>query len=235
MVAAVRECDEETGYTAVLGAPLPSQSYSVMSRPKVVNYWCATVGAEVGFAPDDEVDEVRWIPVGDAARHLTYGNDVHSSPRRPRSRPPSRYCAAPHAGPQALGLLRQGRCRAAPDRARAQPEQKGIPSPRCLRHPGGARVERSALRGDRSPVRQVGRSPRPAGAGPHRGVARHHLRRHRAEGSRAGPDPGADRPVLAPARAADDLRRPRRGARHRRGRPEVDAGVGPACPRAASW
>ena len=76
VVAAVRECDEETGYTAVLGAPLPSQSYSVMSRPKVVNYWCATVGAEVGFAPDDEVDEVRWIPVGDAARHLTYGNDV---------------------------------------------------------------------------------------------------------------------------------------------------------------
>ena len=61
VVAAVRECDEETGYTAVLGAPLPSQSYSVMSRPKVVNYWCATVGAEVGFAPDDEVDEAEVV------------------------------------------------------------------------------------------------------------------------------------------------------------------------------
>ena len=75
--AAVRECDEETGFTAVLGAPLPSQSYSVLSRPKVVNYWCARVAGEVGFAPDDEVDEVRWTPVDDAAEHLTYANDVH--------------------------------------------------------------------------------------------------------------------------------------------------------------
>lgn len=75
--AAVRECDEETGYTAVLGAPLPSQSYSVLSSPKVVNYWCARVGGEVGFAPDDEVDEARWVPVTDAAEHLTYANDVH--------------------------------------------------------------------------------------------------------------------------------------------------------------
>lgn len=76
VTAAVRECDEETGYTAVLGAPLPSQSYSVLSRPKVVNYWSARIGGEVGFAPDDEVDEVRWIAVDDAAEHLTYSGDV---------------------------------------------------------------------------------------------------------------------------------------------------------------
>lgn len=75
--AAVRECDEETGYTAVLGAPLPSQSYSVLSHPKVVNYWCARVAGEVGFAPGDEVDEVRWTPVDEAAELLTYTNDIH--------------------------------------------------------------------------------------------------------------------------------------------------------------
>jgi len=74
--AAVRECDEETGYTAVLGTPLPTQSYSVLSSPKVVYYWCARVSGEVGFAPDDEVDEARWVPVSEAGEHLTYGNDV---------------------------------------------------------------------------------------------------------------------------------------------------------------
>ncbi|MDI1288545.1 MAG: NUDIX hydrolase [bacterium] len=74
--AAVRECDEETGFTAILGAPLPSQSYSVLSRPKVVNYWCARIGGEDGFAPDDEVDEARWIPVDEAPQHLTYPGDI---------------------------------------------------------------------------------------------------------------------------------------------------------------
>lgn len=74
--AAVRECDEETGYTAVLGIPLHSQSYSVLSRPKVVNYWSARVGGEVGFAPDDEIDEIRWIAVEDAVELLTYANDA---------------------------------------------------------------------------------------------------------------------------------------------------------------
>lgn len=74
--AAVRECDEETGYTAILGTPLASQSYSVLSRPKVVNYWSARVGAELGFAPDDEVDEIRWVPVDDAGSVLTYRGDA---------------------------------------------------------------------------------------------------------------------------------------------------------------
>jgi 8-oxo-dGTP diphosphatase len=74
--AAIRECDEETGFTPVLGAPLPSQSYSVMSRPKVVNYWAATVGVEDGFAPDDEIDEIRWVPAEHAAEHLTYPADA---------------------------------------------------------------------------------------------------------------------------------------------------------------
>jgi 8-oxo-dGTP diphosphatase len=76
IAAAIRECDEETGFTPVLGTPLPAQSYSVLSRPKVVNYWCARVRAEDGFAPDDEVDEIRWVPAGQAADHLTYPSDA---------------------------------------------------------------------------------------------------------------------------------------------------------------
>jgi 8-oxo-dGTP diphosphatase len=76
IAAAVRECDEESGYSPVLEAPLPMQSYSVGSRPKVVHYWRARVREEVGFAPDDEVDEVRWLPVSAAADQLTYPSEV---------------------------------------------------------------------------------------------------------------------------------------------------------------
>ena len=76
LAAAVRECDEESGYTPVLMAPLPSQSYSVGSRPKVVNYWRGRVREEVGFAPDDEIDEVLWLPIDKAADQLTYPSEV---------------------------------------------------------------------------------------------------------------------------------------------------------------
>jgi len=74
--AAIRECDEETGYTPILCAPLPTQQYSVMSRPKVVNYWIAEIGVQEGFAPDDEVDEIRWIRTTDAGAMLTYPADA---------------------------------------------------------------------------------------------------------------------------------------------------------------
>ena len=70
--AAVRECDEESGFTPVLQPPLPLQSYSVSGRPKVVHYWRAVVREESGFAPDDEVDEVRWLPIATARETLTY-------------------------------------------------------------------------------------------------------------------------------------------------------------------
>ncbi|MBK9738376.1 MAG: NUDIX hydrolase [Actinobacteria bacterium] len=77
LAAALRECDEETGYTPVLQAPLPTQSYSVLSMPKVVNYWTARVRADEGFAPDDEIDEVSWVAVEEAASLLSYPSDVH--------------------------------------------------------------------------------------------------------------------------------------------------------------
>jgi len=75
IAAAVRECDEESGYSPLLQAPLPMQTYSVGSRPKVVNYWRSRVREEVGFAPDDEVDEIRWVPVAEAPTILTYPSE----------------------------------------------------------------------------------------------------------------------------------------------------------------
>ncbi|HAN70137.1 MAG TPA: NUDIX hydrolase [Actinobacteria bacterium] len=76
LTAALRECDEETGYWPLLQAPLPLQSYSVGSRPKIVHYWRSRVREENGFAPDEEVDEVLWLPVTQAAEHLTYPSEV---------------------------------------------------------------------------------------------------------------------------------------------------------------
>lgn len=74
--AAIRECDEETGYTPILQSPLPSQSYSVLSRPKVVNYWCARVRSDEGFAADGEVDRIGWFGVEEAPGVLTYPSDA---------------------------------------------------------------------------------------------------------------------------------------------------------------
>lgn len=76
LACAVRECDEETGYWPLLQAPLPLQSYSVSGRPKVVHYWRGRVREENGFAPDEEVDEVLWLPVSEAPHRLTYPSEV---------------------------------------------------------------------------------------------------------------------------------------------------------------
>jgi 8-oxo-dGTP pyrophosphatase MutT (NUDIX family)/phosphohistidine phosphatase SixA len=76
VAAAIRECDEETGFTPVLQVPLETLTYSVLSRPKVVNYWRAKVRTQEEFTPDDEIDEIRWTPAELAAALLTYPSDV---------------------------------------------------------------------------------------------------------------------------------------------------------------
>lgn len=72
---AVRECDEETGYRVCLAARLPSVRYQAQGESKEVDYWIGTVRDDEGFAPDDEVDEIRWVPVDEAAGFLTYSDD----------------------------------------------------------------------------------------------------------------------------------------------------------------
>jgi 8-oxo-dGTP pyrophosphatase MutT (NUDIX family) len=74
--AAIREVHEETGLLCVLGSELDVSEYTDgKGRPKVVRYWMmqATAGS---FAPNDEVDEVRWLPVSQAVERLTYGRDL---------------------------------------------------------------------------------------------------------------------------------------------------------------
>lgn len=75
-LTAIRECDEETGFLPVLGPHLGIDRYRVPEGDKEVHYWRASVREDLGFAPDEEVDKVAWIPVDQVATHLTYEQDL---------------------------------------------------------------------------------------------------------------------------------------------------------------
>jgi 8-oxo-(d)GTP phosphatase len=74
--AAVRECDEETGFQVTLSTRLPSLHYTAAGQKKIVDYWIGRVRGDEGFAPDEEVDEFRWVPVTEAEEFLTYPDDA---------------------------------------------------------------------------------------------------------------------------------------------------------------
>ena len=75
-VTAVREIEEETGYTVRLGHPLPETMYRVRGGMKRVTYWVARpVGRPAKFKPNNEIDEVRWVRVKEARKLLTYDHD----------------------------------------------------------------------------------------------------------------------------------------------------------------
>lgn len=76
LTTAVRECDEETGVVPILGARLATQTYVALGEPKIVDYWVARIGSDQGFAPDDEVDEIRWMTARQAHAQLTYPRDA---------------------------------------------------------------------------------------------------------------------------------------------------------------
>ena len=67
--------EEETGLRCRLAGELASSRYRVGGRPKLVRYWRMEPVEDLGFAPNDEVDEVRWLRAGDALRLLTYDRD----------------------------------------------------------------------------------------------------------------------------------------------------------------
>ena len=80
--AAVREVLEETGVPVRLGPPLASQRYSIRGGMKTVVYWTgrpvdhAADNVDVStYAPNAEIDDVRWVPVDKAATALTYTYD----------------------------------------------------------------------------------------------------------------------------------------------------------------
>ena len=74
--AAVREVHEETGLAVEVGPEVATVDYvDHRGRPKTVRYWSMTVigGA---FTPNDEVDDVRWVPLRQVPFELSYRRDA---------------------------------------------------------------------------------------------------------------------------------------------------------------
>jgi 8-oxo-dGTP pyrophosphatase MutT (NUDIX family)/phosphohistidine phosphatase SixA len=82
VTAAVREVAEETGLDVRLGPPLTTQRYTVRNgepKSKNVHYWVGYVvgGDDVAsYRPNDEIDQVVWLPVEHARDRLSYPYDV---------------------------------------------------------------------------------------------------------------------------------------------------------------
>jgi 8-oxo-(d)GTP phosphatase len=78
LLTAVREVAEETGLRVVLGRPLPAALYERNGRPKRVDYWAGrpAAGGWAPFRPNDEVDELAWLPVSAALDRLSYAHDA---------------------------------------------------------------------------------------------------------------------------------------------------------------
>jgi 8-oxo-dGTP diphosphatase len=73
-VAAVREVREETGARVALGRFLGRTRYRVGHDRKQVDYFAARY-LDGEFTPSDEVADVRWLPVAEAAAKLSYDRD----------------------------------------------------------------------------------------------------------------------------------------------------------------
>jgi 8-oxo-dGTP pyrophosphatase MutT (NUDIX family) len=73
--AALREVEEETGLRCRLGRTLGDTTYrDRKDRLKLVRYFeMHPEGGE--FTPNDEVDELRWLPLAEARAALTYDFD----------------------------------------------------------------------------------------------------------------------------------------------------------------
>lgn len=75
---AIREVWEETGFRVRLGRALGEVRYSKQTnwgpRPKLVRYWAMhTEGGS--FIPNNEVDELRWVSLGEAHDLLSFDRD----------------------------------------------------------------------------------------------------------------------------------------------------------------
>lgn len=77
LVAAVREVWEETRVRAIPGRALAGTRYLDRDgRPKSVDWWLGAVARQDPRTPDEEVDELRWLPAGTAGTVLSHTVDT---------------------------------------------------------------------------------------------------------------------------------------------------------------
>jgi 8-oxo-dGTP diphosphatase len=73
--AALREVQEETSLRCRLGREVGTSAYrDPKRRPKIVRYWEMTPTAGT-LGPANEIDDARWVPLGEAPMLLTYDHD----------------------------------------------------------------------------------------------------------------------------------------------------------------
>jgi 8-oxo-dGTP diphosphatase len=77
LLGAMREVYEETAVRAAPRLRLPGTQYLTGDPDveKAVDYWAMVCRHAEEFVPNDEVDDVRWAPVAQAIRLLTYAHD----------------------------------------------------------------------------------------------------------------------------------------------------------------
>lgn len=76
--AAVREVEEETGWRCRIERELPKSEYWFQragQRVKKTVRWFLMAPVEEVGGTDGEVEEVAWMPVGEALERLTYESD----------------------------------------------------------------------------------------------------------------------------------------------------------------
>ena len=76
--AALREVSEETGLVCRLVAEIAPVRYrDAEGRPKLVRYWhmVPVEGDVADYVFNTEIDDLRWVPVEEAATLLSYRHD----------------------------------------------------------------------------------------------------------------------------------------------------------------
>lgn len=74
--AALREVEEETGLRCELGPELVTVRYRTeRGEDKTVRWWAMTVLEDRGFVAGDEVDERRWVTLGEFERLASLDSD----------------------------------------------------------------------------------------------------------------------------------------------------------------
>jgi len=71
-----REVEEETGLRCELGETVAISHYiDRKGRPKRVRWYRMVPVVDLGFAPNDEIDEIRWVALVDAFGVLSYDRE----------------------------------------------------------------------------------------------------------------------------------------------------------------
>jgi 8-oxo-dGTP diphosphatase len=79
---ALREVEEETGLECELGDEVAVVEYEdAKGRPKRVRYFAMTPRKAATEAPENEVDEVRWLTLEEALETLSYRRDAEIAER----------------------------------------------------------------------------------------------------------------------------------------------------------